>query len=241
MAKRDRDGDDEMADAGAMEGGNPDAEAMLIEKFLAAVKAGDADTTRACLAEDADLVTLEDNDTQWSPLHHGALPNCRTPFLNVQSPAPAHPGFLLLVAAAVKGAHLPVVRELLKKGAAVGATTHHDSTALHICACNAGPAQSPEMITNMERICTLLLDRGCPTQALDNKKNSALHRAAQHGSAGILRTLLLIVGDDGSRNLDGQSVMDRAVASGHEQTIALVTQYAQTQAGPSTMFKPSGA
>lgn len=97
MAKRDRDGDDEMADAGAMEGGNPDAEAMLIEKFLAAVKAGDADTTRACLAEDADLVTLEDNDTQWSPLHHGALPNCRTPFLNVQSPAPAHPNFFSLL------------------------------------------------------------------------------------------------------------------------------------------------
>ena len=208
MAKRDRDGDEEMGDAGE----DPDAEAALIEKFLASVKAGDVETTKACLAEDADLVTLEDNDTQWTPLHH-----------------------------AVKGAHLPVVRELLKKGAAVGATTHHDSTALHICACNAGPAQSAEVVTNMERISTLLLDRGVPLQALDNKKNTAMHRAAQHGSFGVLRTLLLLAGDDGSRNLDGQSVMDRAVASGHEQTIALMKQppvaksYFQTQgeAGPS--------
>ena len=87
MAKRDRDGDDEMADAGAMEGGDPDAEALLIEKILAAVKAGDAETTRACLVEDADLVTLEDNDTQWSPLHHGELPGIASQFMTFQYPS----------------------------------------------------------------------------------------------------------------------------------------------------------
>ena len=42
MAKRDRDGDDEMADVTA----DPDAEAKLIERFLAACKSGDADTAR---------------------------------------------------------------------------------------------------------------------------------------------------------------------------------------------------
>lgn len=201
MAKRDRDGDDEMADVTA----DPDAEAKLIERFLAACKSGDADTARECLAEDPDLVTLEDDDTQWSPLHH-----------------------------AVKGAHLAVVRELLKKGADVGAKTHHDSTCLHLAACNAGPASTPDVVTNLERIVTLLIDRGCPMQALDNKQNSALHRAAQHGSVGILRTLLVLVGDDGSRNVDGQSVMDRAVASGHEQAVSLLQQYVQSTAGSSS-------
>jgi ankyrin repeat protein len=191
MAKRDRDGDEEMA---VTADGGLD-EAAMIEAFLVAVKAGDVETVRSLLAQDADLVHLEDHDTLWSPLHH-----------------------------AVKGGYVDIVRELLKRGADVGAKTHHDSTPLHIAACNAGPASPPEMVTNLERIVTLLIDRGTPLEALDNKQNTPMHRAAQHGSLGILRTLLLLVGDHSSKNADGQSIADRAMQSGHEAVINLIKQ-----------------
>jgi ankyrin repeat protein len=176
-------------------------QAQSIEDFLAAVKCGDAKAVRAALASDGDLVCLEDSDTLWSPLHH-----------------------------AVKGAHLDVVRELLKKGADVEAVTHHQSTALHIAACNGGACATPEAAVSLERIVTLLIDRGCPLSAVDNKLNTALHRAAQHGSFGICRTLWMVVGDDGSRNADGQTVTERAIAGGHEKIVAFIR---QQQAGPS--------
>jgi ankyrin repeat protein len=192
MNKRERDGDEGML---VDEGAAAADEAAVIAHFLAAVQAGDVDTVKMHLANDAELVDLEEHETLWTPLHH-----------------------------AVKGAHIGVVRELLKHGADVNALTQHQSTALHIAACNGGAMATPEAVTNFERIVTLLIDRGCPLQAVDNKRNSALHRAAQHGSLGILRTLLLLMGDDGSRNVDGQSVMDRAVAGGHEQVVSLLRQ-----------------
>ena len=204
MSKRDRDDDVEMEDEVAGSAGSSLA-AEFINKFLAAVKAGDIDTVRLSLNEDAELVDLEDHETLWSPLHH-----------------------------AVKGGHLSVARELLKKNADVAAVTQHDSTLLHVAACNAGALATPELRTNIERIVTLLIDRGCPLHALDNKRNTALHRAAQHGSFGILRTLVLVAGDNGSKNAEGQTVMDRAVAGGHQQCVDFLEQVAASQAGSSS-------
>ena len=204
MSKRDRDDDVEMEDEVAGSAGSSLA-AEFINKFLAAVKAGDIDTVRLSLNEDAELVDLEDHETLWSPLHH-----------------------------AVKGGHLSVARELLKKNADVAAVTQHDSTLLHVAACNAGALATPELRTNIERIVTLLIDRGCPLHALDNKRNTALHRAAQHGSFGILRTLVLVAGDNGSKNAEGQTVMVRAVAGGHQQCVDFLEQVAASQAGSSS-------
>lgn len=200
-----RDRDDDVQMEDETAGAGDSLAAEFIDNFLAAVKAGDVDNVRLALNQDAELVDLEDHETLWSPLHH-----------------------------AVKGGHLSVARELLKKNANVAAVTQHDSTLLHLAACNGGALATPELRTNIERIVTLLVDRGCPIHALDNKQNTALHRAAQHGSFGILRALILVAGDNGSKNADGQTVMDRAVAGGHQQCIEFLKQVAASQAGSSS-------
>ena len=170
-----------------------DGEGEEKESFLTLVLTGQAIPVRMALAEDPSLADQCD-PTMWTPLHH-----------------------------ATKACQLDVIRELLKVGADIAAVTQHDSTALHIAACNAGPAQTdPKMVTALERATSLLIDRGCPPLARDNKGNTALHRAAQHGSIGIFRVLMTIIGDDGGKNAEGQTVTDRAEAAGHKAILEYI-------------------
>ena len=173
-------------------------EAAVIEAFLTAVKAGDIDSVRSALSEDKDLVDLEDAGTCYTPLHH-----------------------------AVGNGHLSVVRELLKHGASPADVAADGSTSLHIAASRAGHNVASDIVVQMERIVTLLIDRGCPLPAVDKEGNTALHCAALHGSIGILRTLLLLMGDDGRRNAAGQSLMDCAVQCSHPPVVELLKKHTE--------------
>lgn len=155
--------------------------------FATLVASGDEEAVRSALTADPSLANRADPENRWTPLHH-----------------------------ATKSGRVAVVTQLLKASADITACTHHDSTALHIAACNAGAKQSdPTMVVALEQIAVLLLDHGCPPDALDNKGNTALHRAAQHGSVGIFREIYARTGDDGRTNHDCQTVGDRAKVAGH--------------------------
>lgn len=149
---------------------------------LASVIAMDDDDFREALTKDPSWLTAKDEATEWTLLHH-----------------------------ATKHGRVTCVEFLLEAKADVTCTTHHDSTALHIAACNG-----------FDAVATVLIDHGCPLEALDNKKNTALMRAGQHGHAQVAKLLLDAGADMTSRNGDGMSALDRALAGDHAQVVALL-------------------
>jgi len=121
----------------------------LMDAFHAKCASGDLSGVQAALAGDPALSGSLDSN-QWSGVHH-----------------------------ATKHGHTDVLEALLGAGAAVDARTHHDSTALHIAACQDRAAAAK-----------VLLAHHSDVEARDNKKNTAVLRAAQHGTAGVLVLLL---------------------------------------------------
>ena len=67
----------------------------------------------------------------------------------------------------------------------------------------------------------VLLAHRCDVEACDNKKNTALLRAAQHGTAGVLVLLLEAGASTTCRNVDGQLAVDRAREGEHQNVLGL--------------------
>ena len=122
---------------------------MTIAAFHDAAAAGSVLDVTAAVGANPGLALAADPETRWTALHH-----------------------------AVKHGHREVCAVLLDAGGSVTATTQHDSSALHIAACN-----------QQRDVAELLIQRGCPLELLDNKLNTALLRAAQHGSLDVFLLL----------------------------------------------------
>ena len=108
--------------------------------------------------------------------------------------------------AASKAGHHHIVEMLLKFGADPSATTHHRSTALHIAACQGHKPVAEVLVRQVHwpsTYCYFLDER-------DNKGNTALHRAAQHGKTGVGRMLINAGSDLYAENDAGQTPIARA-------------------------------
>ncbi len=114
-----------------------------------------------------------------------------------------------------------LVQRLIDRKADLHATTHHDSTALHVLAC-VGPQK--HTFDAVEAVAELLIGANAPLDARDNRGNTALLRAAQHGTLGVVLPLLRSAEASGvslsvALNDDGQSALDRARAGGHTEVV----------------------
>ena len=64
---------------------------------------------------------------------------------------------------------------------------------------------------------------GVLLQARDNKGNTALVRAGQHGHANVAAVLLAAGADVTSRNESGEDCATRAMSGGHQAVLALIS------------------
>ena len=60
----------------------------------------------------------------------------------------------------------------------------------------------------------------------DNRGNTALLRACQHGNTGVAAALLSARADPTVRNDDGQDTLVRATEGGHDGVVALLRMFA---------------
>ena len=128
-----------------------------------------------------------------------------------------------LHAASEAGHH--IVEMLLKFGADPSATTHHRSTALHIAACQGHKPVAEVLVRQVHwpsTYCYFLDER-------DNKGNTALHRAAQHGKTGVGR-MLINAGSDLYAENDAGQTPSRAREGDTGGHIALLSLLALAQA-----------
>ena len=102
---------------------------------------------------------------------------------------------------------------LLEQGADVMATTHHDSTALHVAACN-GSSSVADVLVRAGGSALL--------EAKDNKGNTALLRAAQHGFFAVATVLVAAGANKSTTNVDGQSAAARARAASATKIVDLL-------------------
>ena len=121
--------------------------------------------------------------------------------------------------AASKFGKVNIVRILLKFGADPSARTHHESTPLHIAACQGH--------TGIAEILVAQVHWPAPTcwflDFRDNKGNTALHRAAQNGKAGVGRILINAGSDLTATNTAGQTPVARSREGGTGGHIAMLT------------------
>lgn len=159
-----------------------------VAEFLQSCQTGDA-AVASHLAQSPAIVRAADAATAWTGLH-----------------------------AAVKGGQLATARLLLDSGADVCALTQHDSSPLHIAACNEAAGHQSE-------IAKLLIGAGCPLEARDNKGNTALLRACQHGAASVAAALLAARADPRAKNTAGEDCLARASAGGHASVASLLQMF----------------
>lgn len=81
--------------------------------------------------------------------------------------------------------------------------------------------RSPASAQDRAAATKVLLAHRCDVEACDNKKNTALLRAAQHGTAGVLVLLLEAGASTTCRNVDGQLAVDRAREGEHQNVLGL--------------------
>ena len=122
--------------------------------------------------------------------------------------------------AATKAGQLSAVQTLLGARCDPSACTHHDSNALHIAACNGKAGRQAD-------VAKLLIEAGCPLEARDNRGNTPLLRACQHGADLIAAALLAAGADRTAANADGQTCEARAAAGGHESVTSLLAMFGQ--------------
>lgn len=116
----------------------PAAAESGVEEFHSKCASGDLEGVAAALKADPALASALDSNL-WCGVHH-----------------------------ATKHGHTGTLEALLSAGADVDARTHHESTALHIAACQ-----------NRAAAAKTLLAHKCDCEARDNKKNTALLRASR--------------------------------------------------------------
>lgn len=122
---------------------------------------------------------------------------------------------------AAKLARHDLVQRLIQRKADLHATTPHDSTALHVLAC-VGP--QIHSVDALKAVAELLIGANAQLDARDNRGNTPLLRAAQHGTLGVVLPLLRSgeasgASLSGALNDDGQSALDRARAGGHTEVV----------------------
>mmetsp|Transcript_3518 Transcript_3518/g.8309 ORF Transcript_3518/g.8309 Transcript_3518/m.8309 type:complete len:159 (-) Transcript_3518:181-657(-) len=154
----------------------------MAEELAKAISKNDKDKVKELLESAPDCVNSADSKTKWVGLHH-----------------------------ATKAGSLECVKLLLEAKAISSLCTHHNSTALHIAACNQKPNIALELIKSK-----------CPLEARDNKKNTALLRACQHGSTKVLKVLLEARADATVENVNKQTALIRATEGNHQECLDLL-------------------